>query len=64
MVTRRSSGQGAGGSFAQGLSTSDTSTSGAKYWDVHTQTVYAMYERHNRYNGDLSSGTIPTPSVV
>ena len=63
MATRRS-GQGGGAPYASGLNLSDTSTSGTKWWIVHHQTVYAMYERQNFYNRSVSSNTLVTPIVA
>ena len=53
-----------GGPYATGLDTADTTTSGTKWWLVHHQSFYGMYERRNIFDSQVSSNTVAAPAVV
>jgi len=63
-MARRRPAQGDGGPFATGLDTSDTSTSGTKWWVIQHQSFYGMYERRNIYNTTVSSVSVPAPAAT
>jgi len=54
---------GAGWTPSTGLSTSSADTSGTAWFYTHRQSVFAMYERRNSYNSQVSSNTVVTPVV-